>query len=164
MIGNDVVDILIARKESNWERKGFREKLFTHHEQQLISSFADPELMVWTLWSMKEAAYKIYSRKNKVRTYIPHKLECIVINWKDNGCTGKVFCNNEIYFTKTVFEDYIIHTVAVYNKNQLKNVHEVNDCIIIKDNFGLPYINTENIIKPVSIAHHGRCRKIVNLK
>jgi hypothetical protein len=33
MIGNDVVDLALAQKESNWKRKGFLNKLFTSVEQ-----------------------------------------------------------------------------------------------------------------------------------
>ena len=29
MIGNDVIDLQQSRQESNWQRKGFLEKLFT---------------------------------------------------------------------------------------------------------------------------------------
>jgi len=57
MIGNDIVDLELALKESNWKRKGFLNKIFTNEEQLLISSAINPEIMVWNLWSRKEAAY-----------------------------------------------------------------------------------------------------------
>jgi hypothetical protein len=37
VIGNDIVD-LAARKESNWKRPGYLNKIFTTKEQLLISS------------------------------------------------------------------------------------------------------------------------------
>jgi phosphopantetheinyl transferase (holo-ACP synthase) len=49
MIGNDVIDILQSRKESNWQRRGFIEKIYTLDEQFLITNAADPETMVWIL-------------------------------------------------------------------------------------------------------------------
>ena len=36
MIGNDIVDLALAQKESNWKRKGFLNKIFTEKEQLLI--------------------------------------------------------------------------------------------------------------------------------
>ena len=36
MVGNDLVDLQIAKSQSNWRRKGFLEKQFTIKEQQLI--------------------------------------------------------------------------------------------------------------------------------
>lgn len=62
MIGNDVIDILQTRRESNWRRRGFIAKLFNDEEQLLIEKSTDPESMLWILWSMKEAAYKVYNR------------------------------------------------------------------------------------------------------
>ena len=46
MIGNDVIDLAQSRKESNWQRKGFIEKLFTADEQQLIKNYDEPEVIV----------------------------------------------------------------------------------------------------------------------
>jgi phosphopantetheinyl transferase (holo-ACP synthase) len=61
VIGNDIVDLALARKESNWKRPGLN-KIFTTKEQLLISSAENPNTMVWNLWSRKRAAYKIYNR------------------------------------------------------------------------------------------------------
>ena len=35
-IGNDIVDLNLAKTESNWQRKGFLEKQFTQKEQEEI--------------------------------------------------------------------------------------------------------------------------------
>ena len=56
MIGNDIIDLSLAKIESNWQRKGFLEKQFTAKEQQLILEAPNSFVMVWRLWSMKEAA------------------------------------------------------------------------------------------------------------
>ncbi len=49
MIGNDVIDLELAKKESNWKRKGFLTKLFTSFEQELIAKATNQEEMVWML-------------------------------------------------------------------------------------------------------------------
>ena len=33
MIGNDIVDLNLAKTQSNWQRKGFLERQFTKKEQ-----------------------------------------------------------------------------------------------------------------------------------
>jgi acyl carrier protein len=77
VIGNDIVDLALARKESNWKRPGYLNKIFTTKEQLLISSAENPNTMVWNLWSRKEAAYKIYNRATGIRGYFPLNLECL---------------------------------------------------------------------------------------
>ena len=59
MIGNDIVDLALAKKESNWKRNRFLDKIFTQKEQLLIANAINPEIMIWNLWTRKEAAYKI---------------------------------------------------------------------------------------------------------
>ena len=49
MIGNDIVDLDLAQKKSNWRRKGFLNKIFTLQEQSLIHNDFNPERMVWNL-------------------------------------------------------------------------------------------------------------------
>ena len=42
MIGNDIVDLALAKKQSNWRRKGYFEKIFTQQEQHLINNTQNP--------------------------------------------------------------------------------------------------------------------------
>ncbi|MES2455976.1 MAG: 4'-phosphopantetheinyl transferase superfamily protein [Bacteroidota bacterium] len=147
MIGNDIVDLVQADKDSNWQRKGFLDKLFTAEEQFLISSDIQAPLMVWLLWSMKEAAYKINSRQSKLRLFAPIKLVCnnlIVLNDK---ATGQVSYENQVYFTATEIhgQDYV-HTLASDQKPELEAAR------ISIMNFQTGYRTTN----PESVSHHGR--------
>lgn len=166
MIGNDVIDILQSRNESNWRRKGFLQKLFTPSEQLLISETSDPETMVWLLWSMKEAAYKIHNRQTKIREYIPKKLMCTIISKKETWSTGHVICGENVYHTKSVITPEHIHTIAVVCFNQLDDVIEIEKKDIFKDPNGIPYLSnsTLKIAKDVSVSHHGRFEKVVTIK
>ena len=47
MIGNDIVDLALAQKESNWKRKGFLDKIFTLQEQLFINLSENQEIEVW---------------------------------------------------------------------------------------------------------------------
>lgn len=162
MTGNDVVDILQARKESNWQRPGFLEKLFTTDERQLIFSATDAERMVWLLWSMKEAAYKIYNRQTGQRGFFPKDIVCRDVIFCDNGFEGVVECRGEKYFTRSTIDSEILHTVAAVRKTALTTIAEVEACAVHKDENGLPYITGDaNNRIPVSVSHHGRAVKIV---
>lgn len=165
MIGNDVIDILQSRLESNWRRKGFIQKLFTPEEQLLISNTADPEIMVWLLWSMKEAAYKIYNRQTKIREYIPQKLVCSITSQVNNSIKGTVACLDKVYFTETILSKDRIHTVAVSSLHDLCNIIEIEKKSIIKDKEGIPnwFSIVDNQIKAASVSHHGRFELCVSL-
>lgn len=163
MIGNDVVDIAVSRKESNWRRKGFLEKIFTREEQVYIRAANDPELYIWILWSMKEAAYKIYNRETGTRAFIPHELACTFDVFSQEACQGTVKCRGKEYCTTTTIVNGIIHSIAVHPFCKDKKVITVQDNVL-KDANGLPYILNESGIKIlVSKSAHGTCTKTVAL-
>lgn len=166
MIGNDIIDIVQSRSESNWQRKGFIQKIFTAEEQLLISNAQDSEIILWILWSMKEAAYKIYNRKTKLRSFIPQQFVCTITSQNQDCVLGKVNCDESIYYTKTTLSHESINTIAVNTIADFQNVVEIENKNIIKDNNGIPYfINSfSNITQDVSISHHGRFEKVVTIK
>ncbi|MDP5199851.1 4'-phosphopantetheinyl transferase superfamily protein [Flavobacterium sp. DG2-3] len=164
MIGNDIIDLAQSRLESNWQRKGFIEKLFTTEEQEFIRNHSKPETMVWLLWSMKEAAYKIYNRQTKIREFCPKKLCCFLDSFNLNQAFGKVICNENVYYTKTTISPESIHTIAVNNLQNLNYVIEVENVEIIKDENGIPYSKTSNSLQDISISHHGRFEKWVMIQ
>lgn len=157
MIGNDIVDLFLAKIESNWKREGFLNKIFTKNEQLLISNATNPEVMVWDLWSRKEAAYKIYNRQTGIRAFIPLKLECFDVYSE----IGKVICDEHIYFTKTEITGSYIHTIAVVNTADFENVLFLDTSVEIIKRNGIPYIPNQESF--VSISHHGDYHKIVVL-
>jgi len=165
MIGNDVIDLQQSRQESNWQRRGFIEKLFSTNEQLLIAEDSNPETMVWLLWSMKEAAYKVYNRQTKIRKYIPKQLICSIVSKENNQITGLVNCNENLYYTKTILSKEAIHTVAVRDLNDLDRVIEIEKKGIVKDANGVPNLSNaaSDAFQDVSISHHGRFEKVVTL-
>lgn len=153
MIGNDIIDLALARKESNWKRKGFLDKIFTKAEQLLISDAENPEVIVWNLWSRKEAAYKIYNRQTGIRGYFPLELECFY----ETVVLGTVICKGKTYFTQTKIENEKIHTIAVAKKEYFKQIRSLDLGTKISKADGIPFvIDIEtNAEIPVSISHHG---------
>ena len=114
MIGNDVVDLNLAKTESNWQRQGFLEKQFTQKEQEVVLKSDDSFLQVWQFWSMKEAAYKCYTQEHEKRFFAPQKFECGLIS-EEKGIV--VFEENKFY-TTTFFDTFYVYTIAQETKKE----------------------------------------------
>lgn len=165
MLGNDIVDLALAQQASNWKRKGFLDKIFTTREQLLISNAENPAIMVWNLWSRKEAAYKIYNRKTQMRGYFPLQLECFDLYSIDGVLFGKVAIKSFVYFTKTEINTEFISTIAVENPCDFQKIKTLENRKNIQKNNGIPnYFDQNNSVsKPVSISHHGRFEQIISI-
>ena len=183
MIGNDIVDLSLAKVESNWERKGFLRKLFSAREIDLISDANEPGLMVWKLWSMKESAYKADFRSSKKRKFNPSKFQCEVVT----DTSGNVQYEGSMYKTNTLIADDFIHTSAwregrnnsmskpiiktfstQFSSDKLyqslvlmmatTKAYKEKDLRVIKSSVGIPelYKNKIKLETLCSISHHGR--------
>lgn len=107
-IGNDIVDLNLAKISSNWQRKGFLEKQFTQKEQHEILNSETPFLKVWLFWSMKEAVYKSHTQKIKARFFAPQKFECSLISKE----AGTVVFEGVTFYTTSFFSKFYIYTIA----------------------------------------------------
>lgn len=165
MIGNDVIDLALAREESDWQREGFLDKLFTESEQEFIVNYSLPETMVWILWSMKESAYKIFNNATGKRAYIPLQLICSSLENRENYFYGKVTCAGTTYFTMTYLSNDCIETIAVDKQEYFDKISVVDNSTIITKINDLPGFYDENKkrFRSVSVSHHGRYKKIVTL-
>jgi len=183
MIGNDIVDLEIANVQSDWQRKGFLDKIFTKNEQVMIEGSKNPFQLVWLLWSMKESAYKCHSQKGKTRFFAPKKLECELTSENE----GLVLINNECYDTNSrISSNYILtaasnthHAMVEQDFFKLKEItyaassnavhHKLKkaisksmkvsiDALSIKKNaLGIPklYQNEKQLQVSFSMSHHG---------
>ena len=159
MIGNDIVDLALAKKESNWKRKGYLDKIFTASEQLLIQKSTNQELAIWNLWSRKEAVYKIILQKGGKRGYYPIKIECLDLNLEN----GMVQFENQIFYTKTIATEEWIYSLAVEYEKDFRNIKTlVNSHLLFKVD-GIPFISINNDVKNASKTHHGKFEKIVYL-
>ena len=112
MIGNDIIDLSLAKIESNWQRRGFLEKQFTENEQKLISAAPNPFVLVWKFWSMKEAVYKVYAQQNERRFFAPKNFDCLLMSRNE----GLVNFRNQIFYTSTIITPGYIFTLASIDK------------------------------------------------
>jgi len=156
MIGNDVIDLDLAKVESNWQRKGFLDKIFTPNEQNLILSSEKPTIMVWTLWSRKEAVYKIIRQEKGIRGFYPLRIE------NSNYELGLVSFEVGLFYVKTSIEDDCLHSVALQNQffNQIIEI-STSTQILKKDE--IPFIIKNEKQIHISKSHHGRFEKMVRI-
>jgi len=181
MVGNDLIDLNKATTESNWKREGYLNKIFNHQEQEQIFNSPTPSIMVWLFWSMKEAAYKIINRESLQRFYSPKKFSCK--NFSDQNETfGVVAFEDRTYYTKSVINDNLIHTIASSKKENLAEIEtyylENTSCYLSdfnsksdkyfleKDENGIPNLidKTNNESHFASISHHGKYLAIIYSK
>jgi phosphopantetheinyl transferase (holo-ACP synthase) len=183
MIGNDLVDLNVASAESNWKRSRFLDKVFTIEEQQLITNSKNQHQTVWLLWSMKEAAYKVYVQQFGKRFFNPKRLVCHF----DSDTSGFVTIESETYYTTSTITKNFIYTVTTLNnaksykstcfkvedksytiqsehlKNHFlktiskSNNYEFNALRIKKNMSGIPEVFLNHYKLPVSFSftHHG---------
>ena len=120
MIGNDIIDLSLAKTQSNLQRKGFLEKLFSSNEQQLILNAPNSFEMVWRLWSMKEAAYKIYTQQHSIRFFAPKKFECKLTQ----EFHGKICFKEQNFYSSSIINKDYIFTIANL-KNEERSYSEI---------------------------------------
>lgn len=174
-IGNDIVDLDLAKVQSNWQRKGFLEKQFTKKEQDEILASENPFLKVWMFWSMKEAAYKCYTQKVKKRFFAPKKFQCTLTSDEE----GIVVFEDLKFYTTTFLNTFCIHTIAGELKNdgeiisaiclpntvntEIKKILEKKTAFLFKEIekrktiIGAPlyYYKKKSLTNSCSISHHG---------
>lgn len=182
MIGNDIIDFQQVALESNWQRKGYLDKLFCWKEQELIFESLDPNQMVWLLWSMKEAGYKIYFREKLERIYNPKSIICNNLFIDKRSASADIHYNDQNYYCKSIINKDFVHTSAVIQSTVLNTLlifigsnkpgHNglINNCgAVINEHYPLGYRiskdhhNIPNLLNedtgeryPISISHHGR--------
>lgn len=143
MIGNDIIDLSLAKTESNWQRRGFLEKQFSANEQQLILNAPNSFEMVWRLWSMKEAAYKIFTQQHSVRFFAPKKFECKLTQ----GFKGVVCYRGQQFHTSSIINTQYIFTIAGLSKE--KNSYSE---MISPDQIDTMIKNKLNVLTGLSIS------------
>ncbi|NRB59648.1 MAG: 4-phosphopantetheinyl transferase family protein [Winogradskyella sp.] len=179
MLGNDIVDVELANIQSNWRRPRYLDKLFTTEEHNYIKSSSNASTMVWTLWSMKEAAYKLYTQLRPSRFYNPKSFVCHLkdhneVIYKDFHCYVNTEITSNYILSEASFEcseisSKIIQFEIHVSQNQSEFLQEqlfkvLNDVLQIdkkgfifqKDCFGIPKVTFDNKEINVSLSHHGR--------
>lgn len=72
-IGNDIVDLMIQRREQKSTDLRFLKKILTDTEIDEVRNSRDPEAALWSFWTGKEAAYKVMRKKNSAAAFVPRR-------------------------------------------------------------------------------------------
>ena len=174
MIGNDIIDLTLARSQNKAGNRRFLSKVFTAEESSIITKDKDPELILWILWAMKESAYKAHQRVLGLpRKLNPKDFECFVDKSQKHGHVNIDNCKYTVQIEETagfihcytigpeVFKK-IYTNFSEPKTNFLKDFSsqfKLNgaEYKIEKDRFGIPSLKSSCKEKtlPVSISHHG---------
>lgn len=176
MLGNDIVDLNQALRDSKWQRKGYLEKICTPAEQEMILNAPAPSVMLWLLWSMKEAAYKAENRLTNKRSYAPKCFSCTPLT--ADG-TFNVKYEDHIFYISSAVNDQYIHSIAVLTASDLQHIHinylqnqtdyaqyfalQYPGYSLQKDKAGLPAIinHQTGLQQAASVSHHGQYLAII---
>jgi phosphopantetheinyl transferase (holo-ACP synthase) len=179
VLGNDIVDLKQAAKESDWQRKGLLNKIYTPLEQELILAADCPAAVVWLIWTMKEASYKAVNRITGLRSYAPLSYVCSGLAINGTQATASVTVDSYRLFIKAQISEEIVHSSAVLQEEQLEQlrihylsnsaayVDEFNQCcpeyLLFKNPEGLPLIThlPTSTTGAASVSHHGSYAAIV---
>ncbi|MBZ9729704.1 4'-phosphopantetheinyl transferase superfamily protein [Salegentibacter sp. JZCK2] len=175
MIGNDIIDLNLAFKQSNWQRRGFLQKIFTTDEQDFILNAENPELNVWLLWSMKESVYKAVQRKYHLEPFNnPKRFVCKQVEINSGKARGVVCFEEDACEINSILFSDVIHTCTANtefsfiseNKNsRIRLLQKISDqkniplesLNISKNKQGVPFLTYrgDNLQIPFSLSHHG---------
>ncbi|WP_405198711.1 4'-phosphopantetheinyl transferase superfamily protein [Christiangramia sp. LLG6405-1] len=181
IIGNDIIDLEIALDKPRRNNDRFLSKVFSDNEISQIHSYSNPELAIWKIWSMKEAAYKAHQRLFQIPARLdPVSYECDL----DKLSVSK---NHNLYIIKSVHDENHIyswlefknldHVKLSYSTNymseflkefSIRTGHDFQNIELRKNKIGIPEVFLKNTgtSLPISITHHGRfaaiCFPLIN--
>lgn len=180
MIGNDIVDVSLASKSSNWQHPRFLGKLFAPFEQELITNYSNKFTAIWKLWSLKEAAYKAYVQYCPGRFYNPKSFVCsgidnlVEVRYKDFSIMATTFTHmNYIYAQTTTHNEVTYDIFSLKEMDNLRQSVELRQALlkrvssitgikrellnIKKSEFGIPqiYQDDSKLNIEASLTHHG---------
>ena len=181
MIGNDVIDLKLASKESTILRKAVQDKIFTAAEKNRINNNAQPATIAWLCWSQKEAAYKIVNRMISYRFYAPKAFESCLTPIQDKVLSAMAefvaFDSNEpvpvnISLTGMVrYKEQTFYTLSFIDSDKIITVAAVNpDFVTVKQKISALFdrLNQQDIIssflKNTGFEFYKDCRGIPFLK
>lgn len=119
MIGNDIVDLSIARSDA-WSDLRYLNKVFSISEQAQIGISENPNETLWLLWSMKESSYKAHFRTFEKRELAPRKIECTVLSRQE----GEVVIDGFVYSTRSELTKEYIHTIAIEEGSYMTDIQQ----------------------------------------
>jgi phosphopantetheinyl transferase (holo-ACP synthase) len=166
VIGNDIVDLVKAKQESNIFRPRYLEKVCSPEEIDLVLSSSNAINTFWRIWTMKESAYKAFQRDLSFKTFFnPFAFTC---QFKDSDF-GELNYNGHQLSTKTIQTKEFIYSEVVNFRTTQRFFGSSSDFLkklktelnlkshpeLTKTKDGLPVLDLAHKMSPISKTHHG---------
>jgi holo-[acyl-carrier protein] synthase len=175
MLGNDIVDLNHLPKEERSLSKPYLSKICSNREIDKILNSEHPNLCLWSIWTMKESAYKIAMKLGAERAFNPKKFETFQVD----ANAGLISSDYGTMISATIFDENFIHSVAflsnsnAYKSGQLicsDNQSEAVRQAIIQDfrtqnplqnrvevimQQDIPFLSSDQGFVDISLSHHG---------
>lgn len=168
MIGNDVVDLRLARHQTRWNSVTFQQKVLHPEEIKATQNKRLSFTEFWKIWSIKETAYKAHQRKTNQKPKF-NPFHFLVEKLSENE--SKVIVEDKVYYVITYFNQHLAYSFTIPNGNssfqnfKIQAKHstfistikrkQLNNQLFKNEN-GIPFWKIRNQKIPISITHHGR--------
>lgn len=183
MIGNDVVDLGDPDAQPGAPHPRFDQRVFTGAERQALARHREPNLLRWSFWAAKEAAFKLARRLDRSVIFSP---AAFAVEW-DRPWRGRVRHRQRMFLVDVRRSGDALHAIGVLDAASWGLVvAEVTQApgddaraavralalrliatthgwppehlSIIRDEHGLPRLHAHGVPQGLglSLAHHGR--------
>lgn len=125
-VGNDVVDLKDPENIGKSRDGRFLDRVFAEQERELIARAPSPDMLLWSLWAVKEAAYKAVSRYDPAVCSIPHRYPVLLdaedATRKIVHLTGKVVTPRIELVIEIDISTEWVHAVAAGSPEALQRI------------------------------------------
>lgn len=177
MIGNDVVDLQLAAKQSRWQSLAFQQKVLHPEEVKYYCNKILNFNTFWKLWCIKETAYKAQQRiHNHAPIFNPfsictepiskHRYQVIT---PSQEFEVSVYETSAFIYAYTNYKNLIsfqnFELIDVPKSHFNANLSRTDvEAFIVKNQNGVPFQLKDRQRKAISITHHGAYFAYVELE
>jgi phosphopantetheinyl transferase (holo-ACP synthase) len=109
LVGNDLVDLTDEEAHPGQRHPRFDQRVFSARECAQIDASPDPNRSRWTLWAVKESAYKLAKKLSREARFIPLHFTSEV----DERGTGSVYYRGHRFFSAAMQSAQWVHAIAI---------------------------------------------------
>lgn len=109
LVGNDLVDLTAEEAQPGQRHPRFDQRVFNAGERAQIEANPDPHRLRWTLWAVKESAYKLAKKLSSEARFIPLHFTSEV----DESGNGFVYYRGRRFFSSAVHSARWVHAVTI---------------------------------------------------
>lgn len=111
------MDLKNPQSQKKSDNEKFLNRVCIQHEKKLITSSDTPHIMLWTLWSIKEATYKIAEKIALASGFTPTRYRCEQLTEGSWQCN---FLDLSVNVHVTATEDFVhalgVNDMTMWNK------------------------------------------------